>query len=246
MDKENVGIWIIFTSVSSTLALVLLILGGTITIESAFLKGVWDFIISQLTTFITLGALIVAIINVSEIRKQRKKMYEPSLILQETSWKSSELPKLPFVKLTNIGFGSAINLKISWDYSSVISGDTKYIKGWNNLFATYKSTTIINTESDSYTEYVLPVSVDDTLKSVELPQICVYQILSKIEDLLEDVKSKGVTSFNTKDYFIHMFLEYRDINGEVKKETYKICVYFLRHVNSELVIGVKPEKIAKF
>lgn len=73
MDKDKIGMWVVYTAICCTLVLILQISIGNINFERIGISNLWNSIKGQLATIISFGAMIVAIFNVREVRKQRKK-----------------------------------------------------------------------------------------------------------------------------------------------------------------------------
>jgi len=239
MDKEKIGLWVIYASLSCTLVLILQIVIGNISFGSS---GMWSFLKDLSATIISLVAMIVAIFNVKEVRKQREKMYEPRLVFQASTWNTNSGDIAPSLCIRNIGYGSAVNLKITWDYSSVINGDTKYISSFKDEFFVYKSV-LFKKNSESNFEYILPVSIEEKSENVSLPLVCIYQLLGKIEDTLETVKNNNKGSFNFDRSTILMLAEYADINGEIKKEKFEVSIELSFFVNNQIELLVKSQRV---
>lgn len=171
-------------------------------------------------------------------------MYEPILVFISSNWESDSGVRTPSLGIKNIGYGSALDIKITWDYSSVINGDTKHISDFKKDFFEYKSMSI-NKNSQSNFEYILPVSIEEKSENVSLHKACIFQLLGEIEDTLETVKINNIRSFNFESSTILMFVEYADINGEIKKEKFEVSIALNCVIDKKIELNIKSSRVFK-
>ncbi|MGP4041913.1 hypothetical protein ACTWP4_18725 [Gracilibacillus sp. D59] len=212
----------------------------------------WIQIISGLGT---LGAALAAWITarasnksaktaekqLDEMKEQRVKMYQPSLVFTNNIYKvtAKESNKVgPMLSMFNVGYGVAKDIIIKWeepdylDYNSkpFISTDGDFwrvsvpFKGDNHEMIINK-----NFDYEQKIQHLLPTSVDNKAEEVDIPTIPTYSLLQLIYNEL--INNKNPTTIMM--YQLRFTVIYRDINNEEHKEKHSVELSFLSYVATE-------------
>lgn len=200
-------------------------------------SNILDFITENVAVLISFLAMVVTAFNVNEVRKQRVKMYEPTIILEDNTWNSEEnsLQIAPSLKLRNVGYGTALDIKCTWHLSKPLI-NTKFINGVENeliLFTipSLKSGTesdgIVNKEQDlnKKFQYLLPINIDGSYLEVQTPILPFLESHGLIRELVErnrleeELESIYPLRFNLE-------IEYKDINLKKYLRNYEVDVEF--------------------
>ena len=200
------------------------------------LKNIVFFVGENIAVLVSLGALVVTAFNVNEVRKQRVKMYEPILLLEPIGWDSasSNGDLTPYIKVKNVGYGTALDIKCEWELGKVLN-DSKYLEKTSEMFVLYKvpdiesgklSTGAINKDLDfnKKFEYQLPISIEEKYLKLYIPYIPILQLFGQLREL------KGIQQNDILNREISRILpikmklnvKYKDINRKSSIDKYEI------------------------
>jgi hypothetical protein len=168
----------------------------------------WDIFISLVTIFLTLVSTIVIIFTLREMQKQRESTQKPDLLIQNTgvvgfsripksylstSWKNyekralnSNILELPSFSIYNIGFGSAKNFELIWNFDVTKSIDLilKFYSEQDNEISISNengylliesegslSSELIESANKITRDFVLPSSIKEEGELFEVPHL---------------------------------------------------------------------------
>lgn len=196
------------------------------------LGDVVNFLSNNIATIISIIAILVAVFNVNEVRKQRVKMYEPTLIIERGSWQSDEDSLMsPHIKIRNVGYGTALDIKCSWILETSLK-ETKYIQG-EGQFVSFTIPSlesgrimsgIINKENDFKVDfdYLLPVNINQDSIELHSPKIPFLEAIAIVRQLKEEDETNDIHQLFPLKYKLN--IEYKDINLGLRKKTYSVTI----------------------
>lgn len=192
------------------------------------------------TVIISAVAVCVAIFNVREVKRQRVKMYEPTLIVEGITWRIDDSQVSPIFKIWNVGYGSALEIECSWKLLDSLLGSTHVesikrelngfdIKGDKKVEKLVGDVLKAHGYKQSY-PHLLPVNVDGN-------HILLHSPLKPFIDVLGEVKNHSKFEVFLK---YELELRYKDINSKtnIKK---LIVVIRKEHMQEGLCIISKVD-----
>ncbi|PID03933.1 hypothetical protein CSV67_00160 [Sporosarcina sp. P2] len=215
---ENSMLWILCIVLLSSIFTIVFLLDLSI-----FPVITFDFSASAalITSVITLFTLL-------EIRKQRIKTYEPSIVIKRETHKYSfenSFYNRVEISLLNIGYGSAKNMHIKWKYEEVVNDITDSAHDFNKTVMVVGEAVVhIENDRKQHIDYILPISVDSEPYKIRIPLILTYHILNKYMELYEKKDLNRIS-----DYKIPFSIVYYDINDDkhVLMYTLKISMSYI-------------------
>lgn len=199
------------------------------------LKIVWVYFVENLTTLISLGAVLITAVNVNEVRKQRIKMYEPSLTVEGIKWTLGDSTLAPTFKIWNVGYGSALDIDCSWVLLDSLLGvkhvdsikmesNKIYINGDEKVKNVIEDVSKAHGYKQSY-PHLLPVNINESHLTLSSP-------LKPFIDVLGEIDNHSKFE-NFLEYELR--IRYRDINSKIIFNKF-IVVIRKEHMQEELVL----------
>lgn len=240
---ENNILWFVCVILLSSLLTIILIMD-----YSTFPDFRLDLsaIAATLTSLVTLFTLF-------EIKKQRKKMYEPALAFgrsKETLHGEPVTNNLE-IALYNVGFGSAINLQVEWDFYDKLNEIKKVYPDIDKDFIVLRdflnerSGCIYNKLLDKRQEvdYLLPISVSDEPTKLRIPIILTNYVIFEVMKSWNENKDKD-RGISIPEYLIPFKITYYDINNSKNIERYlmKFRVSMFSAVEANIAFSIEVIK----
>ena len=208
--------------------------------------------IPELAALVALFSSIVTLFTLFEIKKQRKKMYEPALAFgtdNNSRRANSGIGHLK-IEMYNIGFGSAKNIKVEWEYCEKLEGireifpdlDEEFIE-INNILNGSGTTIRKFNDNMQKINFLLPISVTAESTYVKVPLLATTYVLTKI---VTDIRKNGsFLDFITDSYNFPFTITYDDINNSknVKIFLLKLGISFYNSVLEEVYFTMEVIEI---
>lgn len=185
--------------------------------------------------------------QLDEMRKQRIKMYQPSLAFVNNIYEvnTNETVKRLSFYLYNIGFGAAKDIQIKWEKLDFLNYNEKpFLSEEEGLFVLMScpfsdSKAIINSKSDNaqIIQHCLPTNVNQKPEKINVPLIPTYSILYSVyHELMKQGNKSAITM-----YELYFTVIYKDINDKEYKEKHQLNMSYTLFNIEKSQINLKLE-----
>lgn len=248
-------------------------------------KNIIEVIITIVTSIFAVVTIIIIYKTLSEIKKQRENTHRPDLYIKGINlYIHFKIPFTPFIvsdkktidieqydinyfpivklKLYNIDFGTAKELKIKWIYDL-----KKIVANVNNLFENYEPVILTNekiklifkTKQFEYEfeikervnsfNFVLPYNLNNEIFYINFPPILLYIVGVYCSLICLKIDKNEVFEDFFKFENIKLFMQYKDIESKIYKKNIFITVntQYIKDITMAdkrifiLVIGIRED-----